>query len=545
MTPSASIPPTLPACLAAQARRIPDRRFLTLTTGAARSFGEIDAASRRLAGGLARLGVGRGDRVLLMLPTSPEFVEAWFAASRLGAIIVSVNTALVGDYLAHIFNDSGASVMVAHGAHVGAIAAVLPDCPGLRAIVEIEAAADAPIPANITRVAFAEAAAGGPKTADVPVEERDPGAILYTSGTTGRSKGVVMPHGQLRANPDVYIRALGLGEDDVLFTCLPLYHANALLLGVYGALILGAEVVLAPKFSASDWLRQVRKHRATATNLLGVMVEFLLKQPETAGDADNALRVATAAPVSPDLAPRFEARFGVKLIELYGSTEVNCPLYHPLDAPRRPGSCGKVVEDRFECRIVDPETDHEAPPGEAGELVVRPRRPWTSMLGYHNRPDATAEAWRNLWFHTGDLMRRDEDGYHYFVDRSRDAIRRRGENISSFEVEEALASHPAVAEVAVVGIASPFESHEQEVKACVVLHAGVECAPEELAAHCVGSMPDFARPRFIEIMTGLPRTPTEKVRKAELRARGITPQTWVSPDADGRRRDERSNDARG
>ncbi|MGF7159774.1 crotonobetaine/carnitine-CoA ligase [Rhodoligotrophos appendicifer] len=533
----------LPALIEERASRLPDRRFLTLTTGASRSYGEIEQVSRRLAAAFAELGLARGDRLLLMLPSMPEFIEAWFATNRLGAVIVTVNTAYVGDYLAHIVRDSGAAIIVAATAHLPSIAAILPEAPTLHTVIEVpDGAPSVALPATVEHLHFADLLLAPARSIAITVTERDPGAIIYTSGTTGRSKGVVMPHGQLRANPDVYIDQLGLTSRDVLYSCLPLFHANALLLGVLGALILETEIVLSPQFSASRWLAHIREHKVTATNLLGVMVEFILKQPEDPGDADTALRIATAVPTSPELGPRFERRFGVQLIELYGSTELNCPLFHPRHEPRRPRSCGRIVADRFEARLVDPETDEEVPTGTPGELVVRPKKPWTTMLAYHNRPESTLEAWRNLWFHTGDVMRRDDEGYFFFLDRAKDAIRRRGENISSFEVEEVLRSHPDVAEVAVIGVASPYDALEQEVKACVVVKTGSACDAATLAAHCAARMPDFARPRFIELMVELPKTPTQKIRKAELRTRGITPETWVDPQAAGRaKRPETSN----
>ncbi|WP_137389904.1 AMP-binding protein [Rhodoligotrophos defluvii] len=528
----------LPQLIEDRARRLADRPFLRVIGGAERSYGEIEHRSRKLANGLKALEIGHGDRVLVMLGTSVEFVEAWFAINRLGAVLVPVNTGFVGDYLANIINDADARVIIAGRRYQPALAAVLPELPGLRALVDVD---DGAAPATfdstaMERIAFAELMAGPERGLDVAVAPRDIGAIIYTSGTTGRSKGVLMPHGQLYMNPRIYIDQLGLGQSDVLYSALPLFHANALLLGVFGALLLESRVALSPHFSASRWLQDIRETGATATNLLGVMVDFILKQPEGDADHDNPLRIATAVPTAPDLGPVFEKRFGVQLIELYGSTELNCPIYHPRGEPRRARSCGRPVSEWYECRLVDPETDEEVAPGQPGELVVRPRRPWMIMADYHNRPEDTVAAWRNLWFHTGDVMRQDEDGYFYFLDRAKDAIRRRGENISSFEVEEVLRRHEAVLEAAVVGIASPFNPHEQEVKAHVALRPGAVAAPEDIARHCAARMPDFARPRFIEIMDALPKTPTQKVRKQELRERGVTPATWVSPDADGRRR---------
>jgi crotonobetaine/carnitine-CoA ligase len=261
------------------------------------------------------------------------------------------------------------------------------------------------------------------------------------------------------------------------------------------------------------------------------MSDFILAQEPKSDDAENPLRVATMVPLSPKLGPVFSKRFGARLIELYGSTEVNCPLYHPLDADYRPSSCGTVASKWFDCRLVDTDTDIEVPVGTAGELVVRNKAPFTIMSRYHERPQDTVAAWRNLWFHTGDMMRRDEDGFFYFVDRAKDCIRRRGENISSFEVEEVIRAHSAVKEVAVVGIPSPYDSVEQEVKACIVLQPDSAVDEQAVFEHCLSRMPDFALPRFIEFVDSLPKTPTEKVRKDILRQAGIGSGTWVQPDA--------------
>ena len=226
----------------------------------------------------------------------------------------------------------------------------------------------------------------------------------------------------------------------------------------------------------------------------------------------------------------------MQLVELYGSTEANCPLYQPRDEERRDGTCGKVVDRWFECRIANAETDQDVSVGEVGELLVRPKAPYGFMAGYNAMPEETVKAWRNLWFHTGDAMRRDADGYHYFVDRMKDCIRRRAENISSFEVEQVVMQHEAVQEVAAVGIRSPFDEHEQEVKIFVVCRAGMPLDAAALHAFCAERMPTFAVPRFIEFCIELPKTPTQKVRKQELRERGINPQTWAAPDTGARGR---------
>lgn len=522
---------SLPAVLEARARATPERAFFSMVGGPALTVGAMELRSRRIANGLRELGVGFGDRVLVMLPNCTEFVEAWFAINRLGAVLVTVNTAYRGSFLEHLASNSGARVMVVGALFLPVVLASEAAMPALEILVVAGPVAEAaPRPQRLQAIDFESLRRAPERELDAQVTPRDLSAIVYTSGTTGTSKGVMIPHAQMFLNPQVYIEQMGIGRDDIFYSALPLFHTNALALQVYGALIAGCHVHLAAQFSASRWLPEVRASGATVTNLLGVMTDFVHRQPATRDDGDNALRIASAVPM-PAFAPDFEARFGVQLTELYGSTEANCPLYQPRGEPRREGSCGKVVERWFACRIADPETDHELPHGEVGELQVRAHAPHGFMAGYNAMPEETVKAWRNLWFHTGDAMRRDADGYYYFVDRMKDCIRRRAENISSFEVEQVVMQHESVAEVAAIGIRSPYDENEQEVKVCVVGKAGAATDAAALHAFCVARMPSFAVPRFIEFFAALPKTPTQKVRKQELRERGVTDQTWIAPDA--------------
>lgn len=527
---------SLPAVLESRARAAPERLFFSMMGEPALTVGSIELSSRRIANGLRELGVGFGDRVLVMLPNCTEFVEAWFAINRLGAVLVTVNTAYRGSFLEHLAENSGARVMVVGSAFRAVVLASESAMPGLEMLVVAGSPVDGtPDPSRLKEVSF-ESLRGAPeRELDVKVSPRDLSAIVYTSGTTGKSKGVMIPHAQMFLNPQVYIEQMGIGSEDVFYSALPLFHTNALALQVYGALIAGCHVHLAPQFSASRWLPDVRASGATVTNLLGVMTDFVFRQPNTPQDADNALRIATAVPM-PVFARAFEQRFDVQLVELYGSTEANCPLYQPRDQPRREGSCGKVVERWFECRIADPETDRELPPGEVGELQIRAHAPDGFMAGYNAMPEETVKAWRNLWFHSGDAMRRDAEGYYYFVDRMKDCIRRRAENISSFEVEQVVIQYEGIEEVAAVGIRSPYDDNDQEVKVCVVAKPGAPTDAAALHAFCVARMPSFAVPRFIEFCAALPKTPTQKVRKQELRERGVTAQTWIAPDTVPRNR---------
>jgi len=291
-------------------------------------------------------------------------------------------------------------------------------------------------------------------------------------------------------------------------------------------MLVGGKAVIAPQFSASRWLDDVRRCGATVTNTLGVMTDFIYRQAPRPEDREHRLRLICAVPTPAEIAEGFRQRFGVPLIEAYGMTEVNIPLYMPLDAPYRPGSCGQPYRRFFEVRVVDPDTDEEVPRGQLGEIVVRPREPFAFMQGYHTLPEQTVGAWRNFWFHTGDAGRQDEEDYVFFVDRIKDTIRRRGENLSSYEIERVLAEHPAVAEVAAVAVSAGIAGGEDEVKACIVLRPGATLAPEALLDFCQPRMPHFAVPRYVEFVPSLPKTPTAKVQKMTLRQAGLTPATW-------------------
>lgn len=532
---------SLPEVLAKRAAANPHLPFIAMVGEPLLSVGEIESRSRHIANGLRDLGVGFGDRVLVMLPNCIEFIEAWFAINRLGAVIVTVNTAYRGSFLEHVANNSSARVMIVAEAFVPWVAASEEHLEKLQLLVAVASGTgvESDARARFSRLGIAgfdSLRDAGQSALEVQVAPHDLSAIVYTSGTTSRSKGVMLPHAQMFMNPYVYLEQLGISGDDVMYCSLPMFHTNALTLQVYGSLIAGCAVHVAPQFTASRWLADIRATRASVTNLLGVMTEFVYRQPPRPDDSDNPLRIASAVPIAPALGRAFEARFGVRLSELYGSTEANCPLFQPRDEPRRDGSCGKVVERWFQCRIADAETDMELPDGTVGELLIRPLVPGAFMAGYNAMPEETVKAWRNLWFHSGDAMRRDADGYYYFIDRMKDCIRRRAENISSFEVEQVVLGHEAVEDVAAIGIRSPFEEDEQEVKICVVRKHDAQLDAAALHTYCEARMPAFAVPRFIEFCTELPRTPTQKVRKQELRDRGVTAQTWVAPDAGSARR---------
>jgi crotonobetaine/carnitine-CoA ligase len=515
--------------LAQQAARIPERPFVQFLDQEPHTFASMDRYANRIAHALAALGVQHGDRVLVMVPNSIEFLHLWFGINRLGGVLVPINTAYKGAFLEHVINNSAATILLVDRDYVPVVQASEPHLSALETVVVVDTATpDTSLPSfsRLRVLPFGHLLEYPDTPVDVPVRYHDIGAIMYTSGTTGPSKGVLMPHGHLYLFGHNKIEAIRLTSDDVYYCCMPLFHANALFMQVYSSLIAGCTLVLARSFSASRWLDDIRRSGATVTNTLGVMTEFIYRQPPRPDDRDHRLRVIVAVPVAPEWGADFQQRFGTKLLEAYGMTEVNIPTYMPYDAGLRDNSCGKVLEAWFEMRIVDPETDEPLPPQTVGEIVVRPREPWCFMVGYNAMPDRTVEAWRNFWFHTGDAGMYDEEGYFYFVDRIKDCIRRRGENISSYEVEQVLNNHKAVAESAAVAVKSDIPGGEDEVKACVVLKPGKHVEPEALLDYCQERMPYFAVPRYVEFVVLLPKTPTEKIQKHKLRDAGVTSTTW-------------------
>ncbi len=362
---------------------------------------------------------------------------------------------------------------------------------------------------------------------DLPeVKYSDLGSIFFTSGTTGLSKGVMMPHAHMYLFADETVSLTRLTETDTYMSCGPLFHGNSQFLAAYPALIAGSRYVLQERFSASEWINQIRSSKATVTNFIGVMMDFVWQQERKEDDADNQLRCVFAAPTASSILAEYKERFGIEaFVEVFGLTETCMPILTPYGVDRPAGAAGLLNKEWFDIRLVNPETDEEVQVGEVGELVVRAIHPWTTCQGYFAMPDKTSEAFRNLWFHTGDGLKRDEHGWYYFVDRLKDALRRRGENISSYEVEQALVSHPSIGEVAAIGVPADQEAGEDEVMVFIVPEDGKNVVPEEIWKYSEKQLPDFAIPRYIHVLDELPKTPSEKVRKIELREMGVTYDT--------------------
>lgn len=508
---------TLSRLLDRQAARYGDKPLLRFGE-LERSFAEVRDAAAVAAGTLAAAGVGRGERVALMCENRIELLDYVLGCAWLGAVAVPLNTALRGVQLEHQLVNSGARVLAVDSVLVEVLAVI--DCPpSLDAVWALDG-----VPASASALPDGYRVLGPPSpAAAVGAADSGPGetaAILYTSGTTGPAKGVQCPQAQFYWWGVLMGEQLELSEDDVLYTNLPLFHTNALNAFVQ-ALVAGATYHLGPRFSASRFWERVADAGATVTYLLGAMVNILASRPSGPEDRAHGVRVALAPGTPAGLFDPFRERFGVQLLEAYGSTETNAPI-GVAPGEQRAGWMGRV-RTGFHARVVN-EHDEEVPDGVAGELVLRHDPPFAFATGYFGMDEKTVEAWRNLWFHTGDRVLRDEDGWFRFMDRLKDAIRRRGENISAFEVEQVLLQHASVSAVAVFPVAS--ELAEDEVACAIVLEEGVTGDPVELIRHCEPRLAYFAIPRYVRFVSELPLTTNGKVRKAVLRESGVEEGDW-------------------
>ena len=490
--------------------------------GEQRTYRQVDTFSDRMAAGLAHVGIGPGSHVCTMSKNSVQSIDVWFALCKLGAVEVPVNTANRGASLQYLVDQSDAQTLVVDEEYLDRVAVVAADLPGLRHVIVVSEGrgADVALPAGISVHDLADLY----RDEEPPrptVDQYDPNVIIYTSGTTGPAKGVVLCHKANLALARHTVALMGYTEADVLYTAFPLFHINARYTSVVAAMECGGRLVMDQRFSVSRFWDTCRAKGITAFNFQGALLLMLFKQPPKPDDADNPVRVAFGAPVPPEICYEFAKRFGVRFAEVYGMTEVANTVENRLDAYRS-GAAG-TESCRFEVRVVD-EQDRFVPAGVAGEIVVRPKEPGIMVTEYYKMPEATVRAFRNLWFHTGDRGRFDEDGYLYFLDRMKDAIRRRGENISSWEVEKVASAFPAVLEAAAYGVAS--ELSEEEVMIAVVRRPGHEVDVVALLEHCVDNLAHFAVPRYVRFVDELPKTPSQRVEKYRLRAEGVTADAW-------------------
>lgn len=504
--------------------------YAVFEDGSRWTFAETLALVRTSAAGLQRLGVGRGDHVLVMMPNGAIGLRAMFAANYIGAVSVPVNPAYRGSLLEHVVAGSGATLAIVH-----------PDC--LDRLLEIA-------PGSLTGIVVAAPEPGraapegltlfgqgallevdtDPIAPEPPIAPWDTQSILFTSGTTGRSKGVLSSYSHCFAsmNPDTWTCTRA---DDRHLLHMPIFHIGGAFIASM-ALCVGASIAVVERFRTDDFWALVRRLEVTCVFLLGAMATFLLKQRPSPEDRDHPLRVVMIVPLG-QAGREFRLRFGVDVYTLFNMTEISTPLISGAN-PQKPNICGRP-RDGVEVRLVD-DNDIPVPDGTPGELIIRADAPWAMTHGYHGRPEATAAAWRNGWFHTGDMFVRDADGDFRFVDRRKDAIRRRGENISSYEVEVELLAHPDIREAAVVAV--PSDVSEDEVLAVLSPVDGRTIDPPAVIAFLEPRLPRFMIPRYIRLVDDLPKTPTAKVEKHVLREIGLTPGSWDRGDGRASRNPE-------
>ena len=543
-----------------RAEEHPDRVVLDFD-GSLWTWVELVEAAESLAGGLHAAGVAAGDVVCNMSPNHPEAVVTMLALLRLGAVECPVNAGLRGEQLAHVLNHSGARTLILDGSLAERVAEQLSAAPDVKTVVQRglglaapPAAAETvsaesvpppsgvagsvpPVPAGAADSAVSPSAGVAGSALSVPsgvavIDYDDvrsfggrpppfrlpapgePMNVIYTSGTTGPAKGAVLPQAFPIEQARIKIEQWRLSADDVMFSALPLYHVNARFSTLGTALVVDGRAALVSRFSASTFWDQVRRSGATEVGVVGAVSSILLRQVPGPADRDHKVRMMHgAAGIPMDRRADFEERFGLRLVTGFAMTETGHFSTTSPDDPMRYQASGRAVP-QYEVAVVDA-ADNEVPAGTVGELVVRPRVPGVMMTGYHRQPEATLRAFRNLWFHTGDLATIDDDGYIRWVDRAADAIRRRGEMISSTEVERAVCQLEAVAECAAVGV--PSDLGEEEVKLVVVSEPGQTVDPTALQRHCQSTLPDFCQPRYLEILEELPKTATHKVNKPKLR----------------------------
>ena len=512
---------TLGGLLAARAAAAPGNPALVFGTQTY-SYRDLDDAATRAGAGLMAVGLQPGDVMGIFTVNRPEHLFAWFGGARAGLVYLAVNAGYKGTLLQHVLEHSGCKVLIMEAALAPSLLTVEAMPPGLRTIVFLDGIPSDFRPGALDVLSWDDLVAGSDQAAVFPpLAPHDTGRIGYTSGTTGKSKGVVSPHLQGLVMARESAAAFGISARDRMYTSMPLFHGMAQVTTAITAVYAGAAILLSPKFSVSRFWDEIRDMGATQFNCLGSMLHMLLSAPPSPQDREHRVTRVFAAPAPPEVLYRFEARYGVQLIEGYGQTEIKNVLYNPLQG-RKVGSMGRPTASSI-LEIHD-DNGNALPPGQIGEIVYRPRMGNIMLKHYLREPEKTLANMSGLWWHTGDLGSMDSDGFFYFFDRKTDSLRRRGENISSQELEAMLMAYPGVLEAAVV--AAPSEIGESEVLAVLEVADSKAFDAQALHDHCLRTMPRFMVPRYFRVAAALPRTPTGKVRKIALREQGVTADTW-------------------
>ena len=521
----------LPQVLKEQAKKLGKKPFLQFGYKKPISFYQTNKLANKVANGLLKLGIKKQEKIAVYMPNSDDYVITWFGILKMGAVMVPINTAYVMDFLQYIIDSSDAKILFIAEEYLERMPPIADKIPQLERVIVWTR--DGKIKYKKHGFNFKKMTSytkfienQSTKEPDVDITFMDYARLMYTSGTTGRSKGVMRPSAADYSSARNYAEIMDVGPNDVCFTCLPLFHSNAMVMTVYPALIKGAKTIVEEKYSASNFWKWIVDHKVTKFNIVGTISYFLWNTPPVPEEKMHNVKLVLGSPAPHDMIEEFMKRFNIKFMEGYGLTEIGqCTWMRPGE-PFRVGSCGKEAPN-YEIKVADPETDEEVPRGEIGEIIVRPRIPNVMLHYYHKMPEKTVQDFRNFWFHTGDAGRMDKDGYIYFVDRVKDYIRRRGENISSFEVEKIVNSYPEVEESAAIGVkADEGKYAENELMVLVIPKEGKKVDPEKLIHFLEPKMPKFMIPRYIRFVKSFPKTGTQRTQKNKLREQGITKDTW-------------------
>jgi crotonobetaine/carnitine-CoA ligase len=509
----------------------PDRILLDIG-GEFFSYGDINRLSTRLANSLAKQGVRQAETVVTMLDNNADAIVSWLAINKLRAVSVPLNTALRGEFLRHQIVDAGAKLIICEADYLDRISTLIGDLPSVKTVLCRGASEPRPNSPGV-QIAPLDEFRGND---DAPLRDKpqpsDLSCLIYTAGTTGPSKGCMLSYNFMCNLARLQLRAGPATESDVTITPLPLFHMNAVCVGVLSNILVGARVAILPRFSVSNFWPEVHRSGATIASILGGMGALLAQAAdhEAMEKCFGQIHTVRGNPFTENTKQIWRERFGARQVggNGYGLTEACVVTSLPAGEYAAPGSSGKRIPD-FDVRIVD-DLDRELPANVPGEIIVRPLRPDIMFQGYWRRPEETLRLMRNLWFHTGDIGKFDEEGFFYFIDRKKDYLRRRGENISSFEMESAFAQHPEIAEVAVHAV--PAVTGEDDVKVTAVRQPHSQLTAEALFRWSMGKVPYYALPRYIEFRESLPKNPQGRVLKYELREQGKTTATWDLEETD-------------
>lgn len=519
----------LPKMLTLQGEQAGDTEFL-ITDERRLTFAEADDMTNRLAAGLQKLGIQSGDRVAFYLDSGLETVITALAVNKIGAIWVPINADYKGVWLSETIERSRSKMLITETALQERVQEAK-DALANETVVVIGNKADIAIEGAES---YEDLLANDPLTPDYSeMSYGDTCAILWTSGTTGKSKGVLQSHNSwVRPIAEAASLYFNSQDGDVIYNVLPLYNSGAWITAIFRALYEGIPVVLEKRFSVTTFWDRIKEFGATQTFTLGAMHMFLWNSPEKPDDADNPLRVAQMVPMPEQLREPFSKRFNVQLLPMgYGQSEcmvIGTPAHCMDTAPF--SSLGQPLDD-MELKLMD-DDGNEVADGEAGEICLKPLKPHVIFNGYFDDEKATTEAFTGDWYHTGDMGKKDPTGSLWFVDRKRDALRFAGRNISTMEVEMVLRKHPAVADVAAFGIPSKEMEGESELKLNLILKPDTEVTHEEVAKFINENAPYYFVPQYMEFVTSLPYTPTNKVQKFKLRELGVTENTWKLKESD-------------